>query len=68
MSREPETGVLIEATIKLKFVAYGEIETMLRNGEDVSEKAEELVDDVIECCGIAGEDMRVDEVEYSLNY
>lgn len=67
MNREPETGVVIEATIKLKFTAYGEIERRLRNGEDVSEDAQRLVDDIIECCGIAGRDMTVTDFEYELN-
>lgn len=67
MSREPETGVVIEATIKLRTTVYGEIERRLRKGEDVSEYAEKLVDDIIGCCGLAGQDMRVNDVEYQLN-
>ena len=67
MSRQSETGVTIEATIKLKFTVYGEIEARLRKGEDVTELAEDLVNDTIECCGLAGEDMTVKDFEYSLN-
>ena len=65
--REPETGVIIEASIRLKFTAYGEIEQRLRKGEDVAGYAEALVDNVIECCGLAGKDMTVEDVEYQLN-
>ena len=64
--REPETGVVIEATIKLKFTAYGEIERRLRKGEDVTGYAEAMVDDIIDCCGIAGQDMTVRDIEYEL--
>ena len=67
MAREIETGVRIEATIKLDFTAYGVIEEKLRKGEDVTEEAERLVEDVIECCGLAGQDMKVKDIEYSLN-
>lgn len=65
--RPPETGVTITATIKLKFTVYGEIETMLRNGEDVVSKAEEMVDDMIDCCGITANNMSVEDIEYNLN-
>ena len=66
--REPETGVTIEARIDLKFTVYGKIEEKLRRGEDVSELVEDLINDTIECCGIAGEDMRLKDFDYSLNY
>lgn len=62
-----ETGVTIEATIKIRFTSYGLIEQKLREGEDVTGYAEAIVDDIIDCCGIAGEDMRVESVEYELN-
>lgn len=65
--REPETGVTIEATIKLRTTVYGRIEQQLRKGEDVTEDVEALVEDIIDCCGIAGRDMRVEEIEYELN-
>ena len=65
--KPPETGVTIEATIKLRFTAYGEIESMMREGQNVKRKAEELVEDIIDCCGLAGQDMRIDDIEYELN-
>lgn len=65
---QPETGVIVTATIELKFRAYGRIEEELRSGNtDIATKiAEYMVDDTIECCGIAGEDMSVEEVEIEL--
>lgn len=67
-SQPPETGVIIEATIKLRYTAYGDIEQILRSGdkEKAQKYAEALVDDTIECCGLAGEDMTVEEVEIEL--
>lgn len=67
--REPETGVIVEATIKLRYTAYGEIERLVRSGanEEAQGMAEAQVDDIIDCCGLAGRDMTVDEVEFSLN-
>ena len=67
--RQPETGVVIEAKIKMKFTAYGIIEKYLRSGDKNAafNVAEELVAEVIECCGLAGEDMEIDGVEIELN-
>lgn len=67
--QEHETGVVITAKIELKFTAYGEIERLLRSGNEsaAAGMASALVDDMIECCGLAGEDMSVDTVEYELN-
>ena len=64
----PETGVVIEATIKLKYTAYGLIEEEYRSGniESAQGIAEALVDDTIDCCGLAGEDMTVEEVTIEL--
>lgn len=64
-----ETGGVVEATIKLKYTAYGIIEETLRSGnkEKAQAIAEDLVDDTIDCCGLAGEDMTVEEVTIELN-
>ena len=64
-----ETGVEVTATITLKFTVYGLIEEELRSGNKTAALgiAEALVDDTIECCGIAGEDMIVENVEIELN-
>lgn len=67
--RTPETGVIITAKIELKFTAYGEIERLLRSGNkaEAGGMAEALVDDIIDCCGLAGQDMSVENIEYELN-
>ena len=68
-TQPPETGVVVEATIKLKFSVYGKLERLLRSGEKekAQEYAEQLVDFTIDCCGLVSEDMTVDEVAIELN-
>lgn len=65
----PETGVTITAKIELKYTVYGNIEKAMRLGDmKLAEAiAEELVEDTIDCCGLAGEDMTVEEIEFELN-
>lgn len=65
----PETGVRIEATIKLVFSAYGDIERILRSGDrECAEKmAQVLIDDTLDCCGLAGGDMTCEEFTMELN-
>lgn len=65
--KQKETGVTITATLELRMTVYGEIERKLRKDEDVSKLADDLVQDTIECCGLAGENMSVRDIEYELN-
>lgn len=65
----PETGVVVEATIKLKFTSYGEIERILRSGDKKCAEgmAEAIIDDILDCCGKAGEDMTCESFTMELN-
>lgn len=65
----PETGVRIEADIKLIFTAYGDIEQVFRSGdkECAERMAQALIDDTLDCCGLAGEDMECEGFTMELN-
>ena len=67
--RQRETGVIIEATIELKFHVYGEMEELIRQGKEkeAEAKAKELIEDTIECCGMAGEDMSLEDFSFYLD-
>lgn len=67
--QQRETGVIIEATIELKLHVYGELEELIRKGKakEAEAKAKYLIEDTIECCGLAGEDMSLGEFEFYLD-
>lgn len=67
--QQHETGVIIEATIELKFHAYGELEELIRQGKgkEAEAKAKYLIEDTIECCGLAGEDMVLEDFSFYLD-
>ena len=49
--RPKETGVTITATIKLEFITYGQIETLMRSGKwfQALSKSEEMVEGLLNC-------------------
>ena len=63
-----EKEAKVTATIKLEFRVPGELSSAIERGEDHNAHAiaHGLVENTIECCGYAGDDMRIEEVEYEL--
>lgn len=60
-----ETGVTITATLEMKFVVYGDIETMMRLGmlDRAERKAEEIMEDAVSHI----DNMSLKEVNIELN-
>lgn len=63
-----EKGAEITATIKLKFSAYGDLPYAIQNGheDEAYSLAHSLAEDMIDCCGYAGKDMLIEDIEYKL--
>lgn len=63
-----EREVVVTATIKLQLRVCGDLVKAIQNGwhDEADQIAKSLVEDCKDCCGLVGDDMSIEDVEYRL--